>query len=293
MYSRFVGLAELHRELVEHIAEHGSRSGAGCLLCGVETRTAADHYFWDGQRRAGDAQHPMAILQYTLDGWGVYATAGVQHRVTAGRMFTAIVPSAHQYYLPPESPHWTHFFLIIRQDYVVDRLARAQQRVGPVMDVPLDSSLMLQFIQAWKDTAGQSFRDALAPEQAAFNLMIEFERFVQQTLHPEEPRLRLLEQTRQYVVQRLDQPLAVEALAERAGMSRSHFSHHFKATTGLSPAKFITTIRLDTAARQLIQTRDKLETIARRCGFADANHFCKVFRRHYHMSPGEFRRQMG
>lgn len=292
MYSRFVGLDGLHRELLEHIAEHGLRSGAGCLLCGVETRTAADHYFWDGQRRAGDAQHPMAILQYTLDGWGTYTAGQVQHRVSPGRMFVAIVPSAHQYFLPPESSHWTHFFLIVSHDYVVDRLARARQRVGPVLGVSPDSSFMLQLIQTWKDTAGQSFRDALAPEQAAFNLMIEFERLVQQTLHPEEPRLRLLEQTRQYVSQHLEQPLAVQVLAERAGMSRSHYSHHFKATTGLSPARFITTIRLDTAARQLTRTRDKLETIARRCGFADANHFCKVFRRHYHMSPGEFRRQL-
>jgi transcriptional regulator GlxA family with amidase domain len=44
--------------------------------------------------------------------------------------------------------------------------------------------------------------------------------------------------------------------------------------------------------RLLAGTDEKLETIARQTGFADANHLCKVFRRHLQVSPGEYRKQM-
>jgi transcriptional regulator GlxA family with amidase domain len=51
-------------------------------------------------------------------------------------------------------------------------------------------------------------------------------------------------------------------------------------------------VRLQEVSRRLVHSKEKLEAIARATGFADANHLCKVFRRHRHLSPGEFRRQM-
>jgi len=58
-------------------------------------------------------------------------------------------------------------------------------------------------------------------------------------------------------------------------MSRSHFSHYFKSATGMSPANFVTQIRLEEASRRLIQSDQKLSVIAKETGFADANHFAK------------------
>jgi len=47
-------------------------------------------------------------------------------------------------------------------------------------------------------------------------------------------------------------------------------------------------VRLEEALKRL-RTGAKLETIAAQTGFADANHFCKVFRRHFLSSPGAYR----
>ena len=84
----------------------------------------------------------------------------------------------------------------------------------------------------------------------------------------------------------------VSDLAAAHGLSRSHFSRHFKAATGLAPAVWVRQVRLEEAIRRLLGGSDTLEAVAEAAGFADANHFCKVFRRQYHLSPGEFRRQM-
>jgi AraC-like DNA-binding protein len=46
--------------------------------------------------------------------------------------------------------------------------------------------------------------------------------------------------------------IAVDALAAERGMSRSHFSHYFRARTGLSPARLMTEVRIREAARTLV-----------------------------------------
>ena len=95
-----------------------------------------------------------------------------------------------------------------------------------------------------------------------------------------------------FVIDQGGNSIDVSALAEKRDMSRSHFSHYFKATTGMSPAKFIADVRLEQVSRRLVETSDKLGVIARDAGFADATHLCKVFRRHFHTSPGDYRRQL-
>ncbi len=54
----------------------------------------------------------------------------------------------------------------------------------------------------------------------------------------------------------------------------------------------MTQVRLEAAARHLAESDDTLDTIAAQTGVADANHLCKVFRRHYHLSPGTYRKQL-
>jgi AraC family transcriptional regulator len=58
----------------------------------------------------------------------------------------------------------------------------------------------------------------------------------------------------------------------------------------LTPAHFATEVRVHEAARLLRDTRASLRQIADQCGFADATHFCKVFRRILHLSPMSHRR---
>lgn len=105
-------------------------------------------------------------------------------------------------------------------------------------------------------------------------------------------REELEEAVRRYALDHLDRTVDVAEVARHFGMSRSRFSHHFKLLIGESPARFLTSLRLEEAARLLSQTDNTLQTIAAVTGFADANHLVKVFRRRYHTTPGAFRRQL-
>jgi AraC-like DNA-binding protein len=103
----------------------------------------------------------------------------------------------------------------------------------------------------------------------------------------------LLEDVQARVLAGLPSAINVNALAVAYGMSRTHFSHYFRSQTGLTPARFAAEVRIHQATRMLLDTRAPLKQIADRCGFADANYFCKVFRRFQHMSPAAYRRAVG
>ena len=83
----------------------------------------------------------------------------------------------------------------------------------------------------------------------------------------------------------------VERLAERAGMSPRHFARLFRAETGLTPAAYVETVRIE-AVRRLLETKDAaLKQVAGACGFRDADTLRRAFVRRVGTTPAEYRRR--
>jgi hypothetical protein len=68
------------------------------------------------------------------------------------------------------------------------------------------------------------------------------------------------------------------------------FSRLFAAHEGVSPARYLTRVRMEEAARLLRADPAPIKEIARRSGFSDPNYFGKVFRRYFGIGPRDFRR---
>jgi len=266
---------------------------SGFFLMGdLETQTSHENYQWDGERRGGDSDHPHLLFQCTLEGCGQYTDATGTHKQVPGSAFVVPIPSAHQYGLPEGSPYWTFFFIMTSHPYVASRLRDRQDNNGQTLQLEEDSPLVIRAAQLFEGMITGGFVDDFAREQSLFEFMIEYERVLYRESYPQDLREGMLDDVRGYTLRHLSAPFDVVGLAEQSGMSRSNFSHRFKAVTGLSPAYYVQQVRLEEATHRLINSDLKLEAIADQTGFADANHFCKVFRRRFHLSPGEFRRQM-
>ena len=81
------------------------------------------------------------------------------------------------------------------------------------------------------------------------------------------------------------------AEARRNGVTLTHFRRLFKELTKLSPTHYVIQCRLVRAANLLITTDLLLVEIAVECGFENQFYFSKLFKRHYFISPREYRRQ--
>jgi AraC-like DNA-binding protein len=259
----------------------------------IETRTDPASYYWDGMKRLGPKDAPLFAFQLTLAGFGHFQLYGQEPRpVNPGTAFIAVIPSRHRYYLPKESPGWTFGWFSIYHPYLLARMAKLVATTGPLVEVAPDGPLTAIAVRLIRGAIKKDFRDRFEVELALFEFLVACEQSAQEARDSSGEPSRLQESVRARVLGSLPRALDVNALAAEHGMSRTHFSHYFRARTGLTPARFAAEARIREAARMLVDTRVPLKQIADACGFANANYFCKVFRRFRHMSPGAYRRAL-
>jgi AraC family transcriptional regulator len=106
--------------------------------------------------------------------------------------------------------------------------------------------------------------------------------------HPNGLDPRRLERTLRYINEHLRDEITVEELASAASLSRFHFSRMFKATTGQSPSRFISHLRLE-LAKLLLSQGASIADAAFDCGFSSESNFIRSFRRAVGVTPGQFR----
>jgi AraC-like DNA-binding protein len=82
----------------------------------------------------------------------------------------------------------------------------------------------------------------------------------------------------------------LQALAERAGMSRSVFALRFKQTVGASPMDYLTRWRMLLAADRLMNSGDSVSTIALSLGYESESAFSTAFKRVMGVSPRQYGR---
>jgi AraC-like DNA-binding protein len=82
----------------------------------------------------------------------------------------------------------------------------------------------------------------------------------------------------------------LQALAERAGMSRSTFALRFKETVGASPLEYLTRWRMLLAADRLENSCDSISVIALSLGYESESAFSTAFKRVTGRSPRRYSR---
>jgi len=78
-------------------------------------------------------------------------------------------------------------------------------------------------------------------------------------------------------------------LARATGLSVRAFERAFAAEYGLPPQQYLKRLRLQTASRRLVASRETIAEIAAGSGFSDQSHFTREFRRVTEMTPGRYR----
>jgi AraC family transcriptional regulator len=93
----------------------------------------------------------------------------------------------------------------------------------------------------------------------------------------------------EYLNAHLPKHVDLADLAELVGLSQSHFSRAFKASTGMAPYRWQLDARIRRAQALLLDTRLTLDQVADATGFADAVHFGRTFRRLTGATPAAWR----
>lgn len=91
------------------------------------------------------------------------------------------------------------------------------------------------------------------------------------------------------MTRRLGESVTNAEMARAVGMSARAFERSFVREYGLPPQQYLRRLRIQTACRLLVDTRESISAIGLRCGFADQSHLTREFRRVTGMTPGAYR----
>jgi AraC-like DNA-binding protein len=94
-----------------------------------------------------------------------------------------------------------------------------------------------------------------------------------------------------YMEQHYQRDLTVEEIADVCKLNRSYFSKLFKEAMGCPPQEFLIRMRLSKATELMKTSNASIGDISQMCGYPNQLHFSRAFKKHYGVSPREWRAQ--
>ena len=92
-----------------------------------------------------------------------------------------------------------------------------------------------------------------------------------------------------YIIQNYREQFSLARLAQMANYSSYHFIRVFKGQTGKTPFDYLTDIRVERAAKLLLQSDASITDICFSCGFTSPSHFTTLFKRKMGVTPSNFK----
>lgn len=89
---------------------------------------------------------------------------------------------------------------------------------------------------------------------------------------------------------RLSEDITLDELAAEARLSPFHFARMFKQSVGVPPRVYLTRLRVERASELLEKTDFTVTEIAQEVGYSSNQVLARVFLKHRHMSPSDYRR---
>lgn len=97
---------------------------------------------------------------------------------------------------------------------------------------------------------------------------------------------------KEYINENFHTNLTLEIIGELVHLHPSYLSKVFKEMTGINLSSYITDVRMEKAAELMEQTNLKVYDVMERIGYQKSQHFSKLFKEKYGVTPNEYRRRI-
>jgi AraC family transcriptional regulator len=243
---------------------------------------------------------PLDSLVLACHLGGARATAGR----SAGRSFDFLA-GASTVFQPGFASRWTFcgaidmaMFHVLDPGHPLVRhlqlLLNARTKAPPFSD-PLVNACAQQLLGELTRTSSPNLTDHGFVERLS-HIMIEqtcrvLEGKTGRNVPPDALQLGRLQGVLEWIGENLSNELSNAELAERAGVSESHFRRIFQEAMGMTPHRYVLRLRLERVHELLTRTSFSIARVAAQCGFNSQSHMTSCFSSAYGITPARARQQ--
>ena len=255
------------------------------------TRGHADGYYFKVEegRRLNEYQ-----LLYIVEGSGTFRSDHIgETELKEGDMFLLFPGEWHTYH-PREDRGWKSYWIGFMGRNVDDRVtAGFLSSEKPIYHVGFSAEI----VQLYKSAFNIADKEPANSQQILagivnhlIGMMYSLERNIELNRTPK--RIDMINRGRLRIRESLETPLSIHQIADELGMSYSNFRKLFKEYTGISPASYQQSLKLQRAKELLTTTDMSIKEIAYRLSFDSPDYFSSKFRMKTGRKPSEFRENL-
>ncbi len=237
----------------------------------------------------GRVLHEYQIV-YIIAGKGVFESRQTGLCAVSAGDALILRPGDWHRYRPDEGTGWHEYWVGFSGTYALQLMRQDVFKSGaPVLHPGLRENLIMLFQQLLDVAADEppGFRPVLAATTMQIIASVRAALFAQDGNTQTE---QLMRSAKELMLERLDQPLDMKAVAQQLKVGYSWFRHAFRTHTGLSPHQYHLQLRLNRAESLLRATDRSIKEIAQMTGFECAFYFSRLFKAKRGQAPQHFRK---
>lgn len=101
----------------------------------------------------------------------------------------------------------------------------------------------------------------------------------------------IIDEVQKYIKGHYDELLTLDILSQIVHLNSSYLSAYYKKITGNNLSSFVTGVRLERAAKLLVESDLRINKIGEMVGYNKTQYFISLFKKKYGVTPQQFRRE--
>lgn len=234
--------------------------------------------------------YPHDQFFYNSCGSGWLELDGKQYELPEGSAFFIPANMPHCYY--PEDDIWDIRWVELAGSALPELLRKYNLDKGGVYSLADESGLDRILNRMRMDIITHPEHGNMLASGRSYSFFMEFvyqTRFVSQeekSTYPHEEQIMAL---KEYISIHFMHPISMDDLCKVVPVTHQHMCRIFKEMTGQRPIEYVNQVRVDMSKQLLLYSEDPIHIVGKKCGFQNANYYCKVFKKQEKMTPLEYR----
>ena len=206
-----------------------------------------------------------------------------EFKVTAGDVFYLPYQSIYTMYIHTDD------YKFIFCDFEFTEPSARRSALYSHQDLKNVDSLFFKLLNRYRSSANNSYIECMSILYSIYSLL---QQDTQKSYLGKSNETKMIE-ARRYIDESFNLPeFSITQLAERIEMSEVYLRKLFRAQYGISPSKYLISVRIKNAKKLMKYPFLTLEECALQSGFSSLQYFCRLFKKETGISPGKYRKEL-